>query len=150
MKKVWRIVCVKQHINFMTMRILFYLFMIQAGLVFGIYSNVYDQETTDQVNTAMKTADASALSNYFNTTLDISLPDTEQSMSKSQATQVMKNFFKNNPPKSYSVDHIGSSREATKYIIGTYTSGSKTFKTYVLLKETNNKYLIVQLQFEKE
>ena len=61
----------------------------------------------------------------------------------------MKSFFKNNPPKSYTENHKGSSREATQYIIGTYKS-TKTYKTYVLLKEKEGKYLIVQLQFEVE
>ena len=62
----------------------------------------------------------------------------------------MKSFFKDHPAKSYVVNHTGSSREATKYIIGTYKSGSKSFKTYILLKEKEGKYLIVQLQFELE
>ena len=108
------------------------------------------QEAVDKVNDALKNGDAAALSEYFNSSLDISLPDTDQTMSKSHATQVIKSFFKDNPPKSYKVNHTGSSREATKYIIGTYISGSKSYKTYTLLKENSGKLLIVQLQFELE
>ncbi len=117
-----------------------------TGLSFGLTA----QESTDLINNALKAGDAGKLSEHFNSTLDISLPDTDQTMSKSHATQVMKNFFKNNPAKSYTVNHTGSSREATKYIIGTYKSADKTFKTYVLLKEKEGNYLIVQLQFEEE
>jgi hypothetical protein len=108
------------------------------------------QEVTEQINKSIKEGDASALSIYFNSSLDISLPDTDQSMSNAHATQVMKNFFKENPPKSYKVNHVGSSREATKYIIGTYKSINKSFKVYALLKLNGGKYLIVQLQFEEE
>lgn len=108
------------------------------------------QEATDKVNAAIKSGNAVKLSDHFNSSLDISLPDTDQTMSKSHATQMMKSFFKDNPPKSYKVNHIGSSREATKYIIGTYVSASKSYKTYILLKESDEKYLIVQLQFEVE
>jgi len=122
--------------------------MIPAILMAGISSQA--QEATDVINNALKSGDAAKLSEHFNSTLDISLPDTDQTLSKSHATQVMKSFFKDNPAKSYLVNHTGSSREATKYIIGTYKSGSKTFKTYVLLKENEGKYLIVQLQFEEE
>ena len=131
------------------MRSLLYIIMIQAIIFAGVSNPLSAQEVTDQVNKALKTGDAALLSQYFNSSLDISIPGTDESMSKSQATQVMKNFFKDNPPKSYSENHRGSSREATKYIIGTYKS-VKTYKTYILLKEKEGKYLIVQLQFEEE
>ena len=132
------------------MRFLLYIFIIQAGMLYGISSDLSAQDAAEMVNTALKSGNAVKLSDHFNSSLDISLPDTDQTMSKSHATQVMKNFFKNNPPKSYTVNHTGSSREATKYIIGTYISGSKSYKTYVLLKKTGEKYLIVQLQFEQD
>jgi hypothetical protein len=124
--------------------------MIQAGLFSGLFTNLSAQEVTDKINQTLKDGDAVALSEYFNSSLDISLPDTDETMSKSHATQVMKSFFKDNAPKSYTVNHVGSSREETKYIIGTYKSQSKSFKTYLLLKLTDGKYLIVQLQFEQE
>lgn len=131
------------------MRSLLYIIMVPALMIAGLSSQLSAQEVTDQINKALKAGDAGTLSEYFNSSLDISIPDTDETMSKSQATQVMKNFFKANPPKSYVENHQGSSREATKYIIGTYQSG-KTFKTYILLKEKDGKYLIVQLQFEEE
>jgi len=132
------------------MRLLIYIILIQAGLAAGLSSGLAAQETTDLINQALKAGNAGQLSDHFNSTLDISLPDTDQTMSKSHATQVMKSFFKDNPAKAYTVNHTGSSREATKYIIGTYKSTAKTFKTYILLKEKEGKYLIVQLQFEEE
>jgi len=131
------------------MRSLLYIIMIQAVVLAGFSSRLVAQDDIDQVNKALKAGDAASLSTYFNSSLDISIPGTDESMSKSQATQVMKNFFKANPPKSYSENHQGSSREATKFIIGTYQS-AKTYKTYILLKEKEGKYLIVQLQFEVE
>jgi hypothetical protein len=132
------------------MKVLIYILFLQAGLLLGFSPTISAQEVTKEVNEALKKGDANLLSKHFNSSLDISLPDTDQTMSNAHATQVMKSFFKDNPPSSYSVNHIGSSRDATKYIIGTYKSGSKSYKTYALLKETDGKYLIVQLQFELE
>jgi len=131
------------------MRLLIYIFFIQAGLIAGLSSAATAQEITTQINKALKAGDATTLGEHFNSTLDISIPGTDQSMSKSHATQVMKSFFKANPPQSYEENHSGSSREATKYIIGTYKS-VKTYKTYILLKEKEGKYFIVQLQFEED
>lgn len=132
------------------MRLLIYICIIQAGIMLSTGQAVIAQDAVDKVNEAIKDGNASKLGEHFNSSLDISLPDEDKTMSKAHATQVIKSFFKDNPPKSYEVNHVGSSREATKYIIGTYTSGSKSYKTYILLKETDGKYLIVQLQFEKE
>jgi hypothetical protein len=131
------------------MRLLIYIVIIQAGLLAGLGMQASAQEVTQELTKAFKNGDAALLGKHFNSTLDISIPDTDKSMSKAQATQVMKSFFKNNPPKSYTENHTGSSREATKYVIGTYKS-TKTYKTYVLLKEKEGKYLVVQLQFEEE
>lgn len=108
------------------------------------------QEVTATINKCIKEGDATSLAKHFNTSLDISLPGTDQTMTSAHATQVMKDFFRSNPPKSYKVNHVGSSREATKYIIGTYVSAGKSFKTYTLLKQQEGRYRIVQLQFELE
>jgi|GEM_PF-573549 len=145
---IWLIICIKPLTNSIIMRFLIYMCMLQVGVILG--GNVHSQDVVDKVNNAIENADASELSDYFNTSLDISLPDSDQTMSKAHATQMMKSFFKKNPAKSYKVNHTGSSREATKYIIGTYISESKSYKTYILLKESSGKYLIVQLQFELE
>jgi hypothetical protein len=131
------------------MRYLLYIVIIQAGILAGLNTQATGQEVMQELTRAFKNGDASLLSTYFNSTLDVTLPDTDETMSKAHATQVMKSFFKNNPPRSYTENHTGSSREATKYIIGTYKS-TKTYKTYVLLKEKEGQYLIVQIQFEEE
>lgn len=128
------------------MRFLIFSFILFLGLSSGVNA----QETTELINKYIKEGKATELGKYFNSSLDISLPGTDQTMSSAHATQVMKDFFKNNPPDTYKVNHVGSSREATKYIIGTYTSGTKSYKTYALLKQQEGKYLIVQLQFELE
>jgi hypothetical protein len=124
--------------------------IITCAVIFSLAGIARSQEVTEKINKCISEGDAASLSVHFNTSLDISLPDTDQTMSSAHATQVIKNFFKENPPKSYKVNHVGSSREATKYIIGTYISGNKSFKVYALLKQNKGTYLIVQLQFEKE
>lgn len=128
------------------MRLIIYTCIFILGLSVGATA----QETTDEINKAIRGGNATTLSDHFNSSLDISIPGTDQTMSQAHATQVIKKFFSENPPKSYKVNHIGSSREATKYIIGTYTSGIKSYKTYALLKLNEGEYRIVQLQFELE
>lgn len=109
-------------------------------------------QTPDEINeniaNAIKTGNSKMLAEFFNSTIDISLPKNEDIYSKAQAELVIKDFFKKNPPKSFKINHHGSSDAGSKYIIGTYISSEKTFRTYILLEKVNNKYLIQQLQFE--
>ncbi|MCK4406381.1 MAG: DUF4783 domain-containing protein [Bacteroidales bacterium] len=109
-------------------------------------------QTPDEINeniaNAIKTGNSKMLAEFFNSTIDISLPKNEDIYSKAQAELVIKDFFKKNPPKSFKINHQGSSDAGSKYIIGTYISSEKIFRTYILLEKVNTKYLIQQLQFE--
>ena len=110
--------------------------IISCFILLGFSGGLIAQETTEKINKCIKEGDATALGKYFNSSLDISLPGTDKTMSNAHAIQVMKDFFKTNPPKSYKVNHEGSSREATKYIIGTYASGNKSYKISFGFKES--------------
>ena len=107
-------------------------------------------EVTEQIKLSIQSGDASTLAEYFNSSIDIVLPGTDNAFSKNQATQVMKDFFTKYPPKSFCIDHMGTSNDGSIYIIGTYNSTSATFSTYLLLKKSSGNLLIFQLQFEKE
>jgi hypothetical protein len=131
------------------MRVLFYVLLFQAAFLMAFPASVQAQDPSGDINAAIRSGDAVKLADYFDSSLDLTLPDKDQSLSKAHATQVIKKFFADYPPKSYTVNHSGSSREATKYSIGTYITGTKLFKTYVLLKKTGGEYRIVQLQFEE-
>ena len=114
-----------------------------------IHSGLQD-EVTEQIKLSIQSGDASALAEYFNSSIDIVLPGTDKTFSKNQATQVIKDFFTKYPPKSFCIDHMGTSNDGSIYIIGTYNSTSATFSTYLLLKKSSGNLLIFQLQFEKE
>jgi hypothetical protein len=107
-------------------------------------------ELTSSITAAIKNTDASKLSSYFNSTIDLELENTEGSYSKTQAEMMIRDFFKSNPLTSYSVNHQGDSTDGSKYIIGTYKTASKRYRLYILIKKQSNEMLIHQLQFEIE
>lgn len=103
-----------------------------------------------EVISYIKVANIKELSKNFNTTIDLLLPSVEGSYSKTQAELIVKNFFEKNPPKSLTIKHQGSSNDGSLYAIGTYSTDKLNYRTYILLKKINDKYLIHQLQFEQE
>jgi len=116
---------------------------ISASLVFNGTIDIIDE-----VATAIKSGDVSNVAKYFNSTLDLTVPDNEGTYSKAQAAMILKEFFSKNPPNSFLLNHQGSSNDGSLYAIGTYTSGIGAYRTYFLLKKSGATYLIQKLEFE--
>jgi hypothetical protein len=107
--------------------------------------------TVEKVKKALKTADANKLSECFHSTIDLEMIDSEGNYSTPQAVMLVRDFFKKHPVSTFKLNHQGSSNDGSKYIIGTYHSKPKNvFRVYILMKPTNGKLLISQLQFEAE
>lgn len=105
--------------------------------------------TVQKIQTAFTKASASDLASLFHTTIDLEIPGTEGSYRSTQAEIILDKFFKNNPVKSFKLNHQGSSDSGSKYMIGTYTS-DKSYRAYVLLKPVDNKLLICNIQLEED
>lgn len=99
---------------------------------------------------AIKTGSAKALVGYFDTTVDLKVNEKEVSYSKSQAEFVLKEFFKENTPTNYVVNHVGSSPGGAKYCIGSYSSGDKKFRVYMKMKKAGDVFKVDTLHFTKE
>lgn len=99
---------------------------------------------------AIKKGNSTDVAKYFNTTIDLAIPNNEGTFSKTQAELILKDFFTKNPPKTFTVNHNGSSNDGSLYAIGTYTADSGSYRTYFLLKKSGTNYLIQKLEFESE
>lgn len=104
----------------------------------------------DNVASAIRNNDSRELARYFNTTLEVSLFDKEGTYSRVQAEMIVKNFFIKYPSSSFIIDRQGSSAGGSQFLIGSYKTGNKVFRTYVFLKPVSGQLLIQQLQFEDD
>lgn len=118
-------------------------------LFFAAWGYAQDNVVED-TRLAIKSGSAKALVDYFDSSVDLKVSDKEVSYSKSQAEFVMKDFFKNNAPSNYVVNHIGSSPGGAKYCIGSYTSGDKHYRVYMKMKKVNGTYKVDTLHFTRE
>ncbi len=109
-----------------------------------------DQDINSAVASAIKGGDAKTLALYFNSSIDLTVPGSDGTYSKSQAEMIVKNFFAQNKPVSFSVNQNGNSSEGSQYSIGTLVSAKAKFRTYFLVKKIGGKQVITQLQFEQE
>ncbi|MEI7500889.1 MAG: DUF4783 domain-containing protein [Bacteroidota bacterium] len=122
--------------------------IIPAFLWMGFISSQGPEETATLVASAIQASNATDISKYFNSMVDLTLPGYDDSYSKAQAGQIMKEFFSQNPVKSFKINRQGSSSDGSHYSIGSLDTGKKVFRVYFLLKSVNGQNLIQQLQVQ--
>ncbi len=99
----------------------------------------------------IRSGDVTALSAFFGQSVDLNVPGNENTYSKAQAELILKDFFGKNPPASFKTNHQGTSKDGSRFFIGTYTAvNGKNFRTYCLMKRSGERFLLQQLQFEPD
>ena len=93
--------------------------------------------------------DSDKLSAWFASNLELDILGSVSACSKVQATQIMKDFFVNYTPKSFSIVHKSGKAPLT-YAIGSLSAGGEKFRVtlFVMTQEKGNQ--IQQLRIERE
>lgn len=129
----------------MAIVVLFSFFSINQS-----FAHLPVDDVVNDVANAIELMDAKKLAEFFNSTIDLEIGETDGNYSKTQAEMIVRDFFKNFPLTSFAVNHQGSSNDGSKYFIGTYKTSTQEYRVYVLLKKQDDQLLIHQLQFEQE
>jgi len=125
------------------------VFAASIFLLMGFLPVAGPEETATQVASAIQAGNAVEISKYFNSMIDLTLPGYDDSYSKTQAGQIMKEFFSQNPVKSFKITRQGSSPDGSQYSIGSLDTGKKVFRVYFLIKSVNGQNLVHQLQVQE-
>lgn len=120
------------------------LFIILAVVFASL--GVKAQDANNIVN-ALKSANATEVSNYFDKILDIKFPDKDEikSIGKNQAGIALKSFFDNNNIKGF---ELSSQREmgGTMYIAGKLTNGGEGYKLSIMMRTKEGKPQIITVR----
>ena len=106
-------------------------------------------ETAKEVAAGLNSGLAEAVSRHFNEMVDLTLPGSDDTYSKTQAGQILKEFFVQNPVKSFKVSKQGSSADGSTYCIGTLEAGGRSYRVYYLIKAAGSKNVVQQLQVQE-
>lgn len=107
-------------------------------------------DTFDDVLAAMKTSNAKAVSTYFNTNIELTVPGSEGVYSKQQAEIILRSFFNQFPPTNITIQHKGSSGQSAQYVIAIYESAKSKYRAYIFMKDSGSGFKIHELRLEKE
>jgi len=108
-------------------------------------------EIFDEISIGIKSGDVKMLSKNFNSSIDLTIGSQENTYSKAQAEQVLRDFFATSKPASFTIIHQGLSKEGAKYAIGNLTtSQGKNYRVYLYVKQVGSNYLVNELRFMPE
>lgn len=101
------------------------------------------------ISLAIKAGNATELSKYMNSTVELLLLDKEDFYKKVVAETILKDFFNEYRIKDFVIRHQGARNDA-QYAIGNLVTEKGDFRVYYLLKKVGQDLLIHQIRIESD
>ena len=120
--------------------------LIISVLFFLITAFAVPTNITDVIR-SINNGDASAVANYFDNSVEIVLPNTSSTYSKSQAEMVLKDFISLNGIKGFNLLHKGENA-GSEYFIGQMPGKVHSFRVTVFLKQKEKGLVVQEIRFE--
>lgn len=112
--------------------------------------SAFAQPSVDDVRNALNEGAVSEVAKYFDKVVDITINSQQSTYSKSQAEVVLKNFFKKNRTKSFSIKHKGNAASDNSiFVIGELNTATSPYKTYLFFKQKDKVYFLQEIRLEQ-
>jgi hypothetical protein len=103
----------------------------------------------EEVLSALKAGNATQLSKYFDTRVDITLPNKSDNFSRNQAEMILKDFFSSNGVKNFQVKHKGQ-MNGSQFCIGSLQTRNGNFRTKLYMKQKGDQQVVQEIAFQSE
>ncbi len=125
-------------------------FLTIAFSLFGLALLAQPSSTmVRSINQAIEKGSARQMGTYFGPHVELNLPGSEGTFSKSQAEVILRDFFSRNTPVEYVISYQGAFSDDSVYIIGMLkTKAGVSFRTYIIIKRVSRTYFLHQIQFD--
>ncbi|MGM0566294.1 MAG: DUF4783 domain-containing protein [Bacteroidota bacterium] len=108
------------------------------------------QDLVDRVEKMINQGAADALVELFSDPVDLKIGDKEGVFSADHTRMALKNFFRENPPKSFEINHKGSSNDGS-FAIGTYKcNDGGSYQIYFLMRSEAKSPEVMQFFVEED
>ena len=122
--------------------------LISAMMILSItFIAAQSSEITSDIITSLNNGDATKLSSYLNTNVELVIGVKNDVFSKQQATGIITDFFKTNKVSSFQLLHKGN-KEAASFAIGEMKTNTGNFRVYLLTRKSGQQTVIQQLRIE--
>ena len=121
--------------------------LLLSIILFSSFVSV-DTLEMDDVVIALKSGNASQLSKYFDSRVDIGLPDKSDNYSRTQGEMVIKEFFGNNGVRNFELKYK-SEKGGTNYCVGTLQTRNGNYRTTLFMKQKGERQYLQDISFQK-
>jgi hypothetical protein len=124
--------------------------VVLSILILSLCSFQTKLDSFDNIAGAMRAGQVSGLTQFFSSSVELTLLDNEGIYSKQQAEQMLRTFFNQHPPKSVTIQHKGSSGQGAKYAIIIYEASNGKFRSYIFMKDNGKGMQVNEFKLERE
>lgn len=126
------------------------LLLLISGLFFATPGNVGQAPVSlEGVCSAIGSADVNALVASMGTELELSILDTEDVYSRTDATTALKKFYSRFTKTTFGKVHQGASKaDDAEYCIGTLTTDKGSYRVYVYVAKRGQGIVLQELRFD--
>lgn len=118
------------------------LFLFTVGISYG-------QVSGDEVKEAFQNGDADILRPHLSEQISLNINGTEVEVSSNEATDLIRDFFKRNKVKHFSIKFQGE-KSTSKFMIATLYTENGTFRINIFYKKTQGADKIYNLRIEED
>lgn len=107
------------------------------------------KNSIDPIVSAIGSGSSSELARFFDSSISMNVNGQQGEYSKSQAEIVLKDFFKKNPSRGFSIVFQNENPGSLSTYIGEYSSNQNKFKVFIKVSQNSNSFRIYSLDFVK-
>ncbi|KPQ15467.1 MAG: hypothetical protein HLUCCX10_09155 [Algoriphagus marincola HL-49] len=125
-------------------------FILSLFLIFMPFMDKEDlNESIDPVILAIDSGSSGELARYFENSISLNINGQQGDFSKNQAEQVIKDFFKKNPPLRFQLVYRSETNPKLSSYIGEYQSGQASYRVFIKINQLDTDLKIYSLGFVK-
>lgn len=124
-------------------------FILFVLLALGLNTSLSAQNTNIPVEivNAISQGNASRLTPYLGTNVELSIESKNDIYSKQQAVEIISEFFRKNNVNDFQILHSGA-KDTSSFAIGSLKTSTGTYRVYILTRKADGKSVIQQLRIE--
>ncbi|MGL4292640.1 MAG: DUF4783 domain-containing protein [Bacteroidales bacterium] len=108
---------------------------------------IFSQGMPGEIADCFRKGNAALLRNTLASKINLSLPGITAETDIAKAESQLDRFFKTNAPAGFEIAHK-SDKGDSGFLIGTLNTTKGKYRVHLLMRKTNNKYLIHQIRIE--
>ena len=137
-------------IHFMNNGMKRFLLLVSCTLLLFTARAQSSRSPLEDMSNAIRNNRVMDMAKYFDNFVPITINNVQAIYSHNQAAIVLEDFFEKNNPKDFSVMDNGSPDNASKFIIGNFSTPSARYNVYILMKLKDGNYILQEIRLNKE